>query len=131
VFLIPVLALFVGGMIGFLVISPIKGELGLYVAVACLAGLDTMCGGIKSSFENRFQADVFVSGFFANVLLAFFLAWLGDQIGVNIFLVCALIFGQRIFNNLSLIRRHLLTLYTDSRKRKAERDQGQATPLAQ
>ncbi|MCE9557954.1 MAG: small basic family protein, partial [Armatimonadetes bacterium] len=81
---------------------------------------------------NRFQADVFVTGFISNVLLAFLLAWLGDKIGANLFLVGVLIFGQRIFNNLSLIRRHLLTKYSDWKKRKADQaDPGQIAPSAQ
>ncbi|MBL8049491.1 MAG: small basic family protein [Chthonomonas sp.] len=116
--LIPVFALILGLLIGLLPSQDLRGPAGVYLAVACLAGLDTVCGGIKSNFEGRFAADVFVSGFFTNCLLAFFLAWMGDQIGVDIFLVCALIFGQRIFNNLSLIRRHLLQSYNDWKKRR-------------
>lgn len=115
---LPILALAVGLLIGLLPSQDLRGVAGIYMAVACLAGLDTVCGGIKSNFEGRFATDVFVSGFITNCLLAFFLAWVGDQIGVDIFLVCVLIFGQRIFNNLSLIRRHLLQAYNDWRHRR-------------
>lgn len=114
----PILALLLGLAIGLLPSQDLKGPAGVYLAVACLAGLDTVCGGIKSNFEGRFQTDVFISGFFTNCLLAFFLAWMGDKIGVDIFLVCGIIFGQRIFNNLSLIRRHLLNSYADWKRRK-------------
>jgi small basic protein len=122
VILIPIVALFVGVVLGILVREPVRGELGLYLAVACLAGLDTVCGGIRSQLESKFQSDVFVTGFVANMVIAFFLAWLGDQIGVNLFLVCALIFGTRIFNNLSLIRRIGLTRWNDARARKREQE---------
>lgn len=115
--LIPIMALVVGMLLGFLFKTPIRGEGGLYLAVACLAGLDTVCGGIRSAMEGKFHADVFVTGFFTNVLIAFGLAWIGDKIGANIFLVCAFIFGTRIFNNLSLIRRILLSQWHDARER--------------
>lgn len=118
--LIPLVALFVGIVLGVLVREPVRGEAGVYLAVACLAGIDTLCGGIRSQLESKFQNDVFVTGFFANMVLAFFLAWLGDKIGVNMFLVCALIFGTRVFNNLSLIRRMALTRWVDHRTRQRE-----------
>lgn len=116
----PLVCLIVGVLIGTLVGQPVRGEEGKYLAVAVIAGLDTICGGIRSSLEGKFHNDVFITGFLANVLIAFFLAWLGDKIGANIFLVCALIFGSRIFNNLSLIRRFGLSKWQDYRDRKKQ-----------
>ncbi|MCX7801083.1 MAG: small basic family protein, partial [Fimbriimonadales bacterium] len=86
---LPLLALLLGfvaavwfkGLIG--PIEPVNAQ---YFAVACVAGLDTLCGGIRSGLEGRFYTDVFVTGFLSNVLIAFGMAWLGDQIGVNLFL---------------------------------------------
>jgi small basic protein len=101
-----------------------------YVAVGVLAGLDTICGGIRSSLEQKFHMDIFVSGFLSNIVIAFFLAWLGDRIGVNLFLVCALIFGSRIFTNLSLIRRFVLTKWQDARLKKQQTLQAQQTQQA-
>lgn len=123
--LIPVLCLIVGILLGTLITQQVQGIYATYVAVAVLAGLDTVFGGIRSSLEGKFHSDIFVSGFFSNIVIAFFLAWLGDRIGINLFLVCALIFGSRIFTNLSLIRRYALTKWQDARQRKAQ--QAQAT----
>lgn len=116
--LIPIVALIVGAMIAIMFVNPVKGPSGQYLAVACLAGLDTILGGIRSGIEGKFHTDVFVTGFFSNVLIAFFLAWLGDQIYLNLFLAVALVLGMRIFTNLSLIRRFLLTKWQDARERK-------------
>lgn len=126
--LIPVIALVVGILIGLMLNEPLGGTFGVYVAVACLAGLDTICGGIRSNLEGRFDSMIMVTGFFANVLFAFALSWLGDRIGINIFLVCAFIFGQRIFNNLGFIRRILLTRWQDlqERRRQARSAESQA-----
>lgn len=118
--LFPFVCLLVGALLGILIGEPVRGLPGVYLGVAALAGLDTICGGLRSNMEGKFHTDVFVSGFVANVLIASLLAWIGDRIGANIFMVCALIFGSRIFNNLSLIRRYLLTKWQDSRERKRQ-----------
>ena len=117
--LIPIIALFVGAAIGLLSqIGPVHGQAGPYLAVACLAGLDTVCGGIRSGIEGKFSTDVFLSGFISNVIIASFIAWLGDQIYINLFLAIALVFGKRILDNLSLVRRFMLTKWRDARERQ-------------
>lgn len=120
--LIPILALFVGILLGFLVAQPLGGALGNYAAVAVLAGLDSICGGVRSSLERKFDTPIFVSGFFSNVVIAFFLAWLGDRIGINLVLAAALVLGGRIFVNLSVIRRYLITRWQESRDRRKLRE---------
>ncbi len=116
---IPIVALIIGAAIALMVnLGPFPGATGQYLAVACIAGLDTVCGGIRGGLEGKFRTDVFVTGFFSNVLIAFFLAWLGDQIYINLFLAVALVLGARIFTNLSLIRRYALTKWQDMRERQ-------------
>lgn len=115
--LLPVVALLLGILVGIF-FEPIKGPSGQYLAIACLAGLDSLCGGVRSGLEGKFHNDVFVTGFIANVLIAFFLAWLGDLIYLNLFLAVALVLGWRIFTNLSLIRRFLLTKWQDAKERR-------------
>lgn len=116
--LIPIVALLVGVLLGFLFASPMTPLLGTYLGMAVIAGLDSVTGGSRSALEGKFQTDVFVTGFIANILIAFFLAWLGDKIGVNLFLVAAIVLGSRIFTNLSLMRRYALTRWHDSRQRR-------------
>lgn len=117
--LIPILAMLVGALIALIVAFPIHDpSLAQYMAVACLAGLDTVLGGIRSGLEGKFHTDVFTTGFISNILIAFFLAWLGDRMGMNLYLAVALVLGARIFTNLSLIRRFLLTKWQDARERK-------------
>lgn len=117
--LIPILAMLVGAMIALIVVLPIHNpSIAQYLAVACLAGLDTVLGGIRSGLEGKFHTDVFTTGFISNILIAFFLAWLGDRMGMNLYLAVALVLGARIFTNLSLIRRFLLTKWQDARERK-------------
>jgi small basic protein len=118
VVLVPIIALVLGAALALVMNKPLNGVYGQYLAVACLAGLDSICGGIRSGLEAKFHNDVFITGFIFNILIAFGLAWLGDQIYIDLFLAVALVLGARIFNNLSLIRRFLLTRWQDNRERK-------------
>ena len=118
--LVPIFAFVIGLILGMLALHPVTGNYGLYLGIACLAGFDTVCGGIKSGMEGKFRADIFLTGFVSNVVIAFFLAWLGDRIYLNLFLAVALVLGGRIFLNLSLIRRFALTQWQDSKERKRQ-----------
>lgn len=125
ILLLPIAALILGALLGMRLVGPVTGESGQYLAVACLAGLDTICGGIRSGLEGKFHSDVFVTGFISNILIASFLAWLGDILYLNLFLAVALVLGSRIFTNLSLIRRFLLTKWQDARERERLQRQAQ------
>ncbi|MBN8691260.1 MAG: small basic family protein [Armatimonadetes bacterium] len=118
--ILPFICLVLGVALGLLIGGPIRGDFGVYVGVACLAGMDAVCGGIRSQMEGKFDGKILVTGFFANIAIAYGLSWLGDRIGANIFLVCAFIFGQRIFTNLSVIRRMVLTKWELGRARREE-----------
>jgi small basic protein len=123
IFLLPIIALALGVSLAVLLkVGPQGGLTGQYMAVACLAGLDTILGGVRSGLEGKFTNEVFVSGFVSNIVIAFFLAWLGDRIGLDLFLIVALVLGARIFQNLSLIRRYLLTKWQDAKERKRLQD---------
>lgn len=116
--LIPIFALLIGIAIPMLLhTGPITGVSGVYLAIAGLAGLDSVCGGIRAGLEGKFHNDVFVTGFLANVLIAFSFAWLGDRIGIDLFMAAVLVMGWRIYTNLSLIRRFMLTMWKDAQEK--------------
>lgn len=126
--LLPIVALLLGILIPLLFrLGPITGIGGQYLAISFLAGFDSVLGGIRSGLEGKFHNDIFITGFISNTLIAFFLAWLGDRIGLNLFLVAALVIGTRVFNNLSLIRRYLLNRWRDHRERR-KLQQDRVTP---
>lgn len=121
---LPIIAIVVGALIMMVpgLHTPFHTNAN-YWAVACIAGIDTICGGYRSGMEGKFRNDVFFSGFISNILIAFGLSWLGDKIGVNLYLVAALVMGQRIFVNLSLIRRIFLTKWQDRVARNKQREE--------
>lgn len=116
---LPLIALLIGVALGVILkVSPVHGVNGQYLAVGCLAGLDTVFGGIRSGLEGKFRNDVFVTGFISNIAIAFLLAWIGDQIYLDLYIAVALVLGTRIYTNLSLIRRFALTRWSDIRERR-------------
>ena len=90
-----------------------------YLSLAALAGLDAVFGGIRSGMEGKFTDNIFLSGFLINTILSAFLAWLGDRIGVDLFLAAVVLLGGRIFLNLSLVRRFWLVQWQASRNKDA------------
>ncbi|MFM9872686.1 MAG: small basic family protein [Fimbriimonadaceae bacterium] len=119
---IPILAMFVGIVLGALISAQVPLAWAPYMSVAVLAGLDSICGGTRSYLEGKFQQDIFVSGFLFNILIAVFFVWLGVGIGLNLMLAAALVFGMRIFTNLSLIRRLALSRIAENRRKKETQD---------
>ncbi len=82
-----------------------------YMSIAVLAALDSVFGGIRGYMEDGFDNVIFLSGFIVNTLLAAGLAYLGDRLGVELYLAAVVVFGVRIFQNLGVIRRYLLKKY--------------------
>lgn len=100
--------LILGILLGAYFPLSIPQVLSKYVAVGILAALDTGFGGIRSGLEERFGLAVFISGFTANTLLAAGLTFLGDQLGIDLYLAAIVVFGVRIFENLAKMRRLIL-----------------------
>jgi small basic protein len=79
-----------------------------YMAVAVLAALDSVAGGIRAYQEHIFDTTIFVTGFCTNTVLAAFLAYLGDLMGLDLYLAAVFAFGVRLFQNIGIIRRLML-----------------------
>lgn len=105
---LPILGLMLGLAIGWFSPFTVPVEYSKYLSVAILAALDSVLGGLRAAQEDHFDSTVFLTGFFTNILLAGLLAYIGDRIGVDLYLAAVVAFGVRLFNNLAIIRRHLL-----------------------
>lgn len=115
---LPVIGLVLGFLIYWLPIK-LPSDYASYLSIATLAGLDSVFGGIRAGIEGKFHDDIFISGFVANTFLAASLTYLGDQIGVNLYLAAVVALGGRVFLNLSLIRRYWLTQAVMNRKKES------------
>lgn len=76
-----------------------------YLAIAIIAALDSVCGGVVSVLRKNFDMKIFVSGFFVNAIIAILLTYLGQKLNVDIYLAAIIVFVGRMFTNLAFIRR--------------------------
>ncbi|MCG9896284.1 MAG: small basic family protein [Fimbriimonadaceae bacterium] len=113
----PLIALVVGVALGLFLGVPIPREWGPYLGVMILAGIDTVFGGFRGQMEGKFNPSIFFSGLLGNLALACGVTALGDRVGLNLALVVSVVFVMRIFTNLSLARRQLLTDWASRRDR--------------
>ncbi len=107
--MLPILGMIIGILIGvFFIPVNIPQQYSTYVAVAILAALDSVFGGVAATLQGKFDMKIFISGFFGNALLAAVLAYIGDQLGIQIYLAAIFAFGNRLFLNFAVIRRYML-----------------------
>lgn len=90
-----------------------------YLAIAIMAAFDSIIGAWVAATKNTFDFPIFVSGFFINALIAISFTIIGESLNVDIYLAAIFVFVYRIFNNLSAIRRHLLSEF--SKKKNLEK----------
>ena len=117
--MIELAGLIAGLVIGCFLPWHVPSQYSLYVATGLLAALDSALGGMNARIKKSFNLSIFLSGPFGNAVIAVFLAWLGDKLGLPLYLAAVVVFGTRMFQNFAEIRRELLT----SRQKKARIEQ--------
>lgn len=107
--MIPALGLVVGVALGVLLQPAVPLWLQPYLPIAVVAALDAVFGAFRALLEGVFEDRVFVVSFLSNVLVAAFIVFLGDQLGVGgqLSTGVVVVLAARIFSNLAAIRRHL------------------------
>ena len=105
---LPLVGLGLGILLGLLLNVSVSPELARYSAVAILAGLDSILGAVRAELDGQYDNRIFLSGFMANTAVAVVLTFVGDRLGIDLYLVALIAFGLRIFQNVALIRRHFL-----------------------
>lgn len=89
-----------------------------YLAIAIIAALDSVFGGITSVINKNFNLKIFVTGFFGNAILAILLTILGQKLNVDIYLAAIVVFVGRMFVNLAIIRRYYVDKWSEMIKNK-------------
>jgi small basic protein len=106
---IPVLGLVAGLAVGLFLDPSVPVWLQPYLPIAVIAALDAVFGAIRAILDGIFNDKVFVVSFLSNVVVAAFIVFLGDQLGVGSQLSTGVVvvLGVRIFSNVASNRRHL------------------------
>jgi small basic protein len=104
-----VLALVAGVVAGLLLEPTVPVALQPYLPIAVVAALDAVFGGVRARLDGVFDDKQFVVSFVSNVLVAAFIVYLGDQLGVGgqLSTGVVVVLGVRIFGNVAAIRRRL------------------------
>jgi small basic protein len=107
--MIAVLALIAGVALGIAFDPTVPAALQPYLPIAVVAALDAVFGGVRAKLDGIFDDKQFVVSFVSNVLVAAFIVFLGDQLGVGsqLSVSVVVVLGVRIFGNVAAIRRHL------------------------
>lgn len=114
-----VIAILIGCLVGALIginAPMIPYTYSGYLAIAIIAALDSVLGGISSTLKGNFDLKIFISGFFGNAILSILLTYLGQKLNVDIYLAAIIVFVGRMFTNLSIIRRYYIEKWDKKKK---------------
>ncbi len=113
---LPIIGLVFGIFAGQYIGIEIPAEMVKYLSIAILAALDSVLGGMRATYENKYDSVMMLSGFFTNALLAAGLAYIGDAIGLDLYYAAVFAFGVRLFTNLSAIRHYIISNFREKQK---------------
>jgi small basic protein len=114
------LGILLGIIVGFNISWTIPIEYTKYTAVAIIGILDALFGAIRAEVTNdKYDAVIFLTGLFFNIILALCITFLGEQLGLDLYLAATVVFIFRIFSNLGITRRAALQKYIDKKKKRS------------
>lgn len=91
-----------------------------FLAIAVVAALDSVFGGITSVLKKNFDLTIFITGFFCNSLLSIALTYLGQKLNLDIYLAALVVFVGRMFTNLTIIRRYYVEKWMEKKQKKVK-----------
>lgn len=103
------IGLIVGVVIGVILKIDIPIEYTKYSAVIIIGLLDALFGAARAEMSHdKYDSAIFLSGLFFNIALAVGITFLGDRLGLDLYLAATVVFTFRIFTNVGIIRRAAL-----------------------
>jgi len=117
-----IVAVLVGILLGLLVPYTLSSSTLPYLAVAIIAALDSVFGGLLAYLNKRFNINVFMIGLVSNAILAVFLTFIGNILVISLSFAVIIVFGVRMFNNMASIRRLTFDVYFVRRAKEKERE---------
>ncbi len=103
-----IISIVIGVLVGMNAPFLFSGSMSIYISVVILAIIDSLLGAARAYLESKFDSAIFLSGVLANALLATTLAFVGDNLGLPLYYAALFVFGTRLFENVSIIRRLII-----------------------
>ncbi len=116
-----VIAIIIGCILGAMLgmnVPMISYTYSTYLAIAIVAALDSVFGGITSVIKKNFDLKIFITGFFGNAILSILLTILGEKLNLDIYLAAIIVFVGRMFTNFAIIRRYYVDKWSSKFKEK-------------
>ncbi|KKU79023.1 MAG: Small basic protein [Candidatus Peregrinibacteria bacterium GW2011_GWA2_47_7] len=111
-----IIGIVLGIVLGFVVALPIPLEFTRYTAVIIIGMLDAFFGALRAEVtKDRYNSLIFITGFLFNILLAVGITFLGDKLGLDLYLAATFVFTFRIFSNVGIIRRGIVQKFIEKK----------------
>jgi len=108
-----------GIIIGLSMDLSIPIEYTRYTAVIIIGMLDALFGAIRAECtKDDYDPLIFLSGLFFNTILAVGITYLGDRLGLDLYLAATVVFTFRIFSNVGITRRALIQKWLEKKQNK-------------
>jgi len=112
------IGILIGIIIGFQINYSIPLEYTKYTAVVLIGILDALFGAIRAeATKDQYNALIFITGLIFNIILAVIITYLGEKLGLDLYLAATVVFTFRIFSNVGITRRAMLQNFFDRRKK--------------
>lgn len=116
-----ILGILIGILVGLGVDYTIPFAFTKFTAVVLVGILDALFGAIRAEVtKDQYDAIIFITGLFFNIILALVITYLGDKLGLDLYLAATVVFTFRIFSNVGITRRALLQRFLEKRKKMKE-----------
>ena len=111
-----ILGLLIGVIIGIYAPIEVPQEFARYTAIAIMGISDSVFGAIRADLQHQYKTNVFISGLIFNMALAVLITFIGDRLGIDLYLAVLIVFTFRIFANLAKIKAIAVEKYLTKRR---------------
>ena len=113
------IGILVGIIIGLGMDINIPIEFTRYTAVIIIGMLDALFGAIRAEYsKDDYDPLIFLTGLLFNTILAIGITYLGDRLGLDLYLAATVVFTFRIFSNVGIIRRVMIEKWINKNGKK-------------
>jgi small basic protein len=111
------IGILVGIIVGLNTSYEIPIEYTKYTAIIIVGILDSLFGAVRAEVtKEEYDPLIFITGLIFNIILAIGITYLGEKLGLDLYLAAAVVFTFRIFSNLGIIRRSLLKIRVKNKR---------------